>query len=85
MGIMYIMEQVTKSRRGPNKTFYHFKVFNKETGEMKRFFTAKDISLEYGISIPCIFKTLKVGLPHNAVKFNHLVMAREKYRVEPPH
>ena len=66
------------TKRGKNKTFFHFKVFDKNTQEMKRFFTAKDVSIEYEISIPNIFKILKKG-NEKSTKFNHLIIERDKH------
>ena len=57
--------------RGINKSFYHYKVLNKVTGESNFYRTCKDITNEFGICRATIYNMINKPSTRTR-KHNHL-------------
>ena len=71
----------TPKRRGLNKSYYHYIVYNEDTKTNHYYKTAKDISLQYGCSRATIYNIItKSNKPRR--KYKNITISHSHEHVE---
>ena len=61
--------------RGFNSSYYHYKITDKDTGNVKYYRTCEDIRIEYGICRTSVYH--RIAGNHKALLYSNLLIERD--------